>query len=88
MVETQLTFDKKTDVNSFELPFVLTGRLLSAYALSSKKIFWKKRKIWGRLLQHLKRLGVPYSDVNLKTGKAHAPMRAIALASNYYSNGV
>ncbi len=74
-VKTKLSFDKNTDVNLFECTIRELGGLLSAYALSNDRIFLDKAEDLGnRLLPAFKtQSGVPYSDVNLKTGKAHAP---------------
>jgi len=74
-VNTKLNFDKNTDVNLFECTIRELGGLLGAFALSNDHLFLEKAEDLGtRLLPAFDtKSGVPYSDVNLKTGKAHAP---------------
>jgi len=63
------------DVNLFETTIRVLGGLLSTYHLSSDKVFLEKAIDLGdRLMGSFDTpSGIPYSDVNLKTGKAHAP---------------
>nr|XP_022323274.1 endoplasmic reticulum mannosyl-oligosaccharide 1,2-alpha-mannosidase-like isoform X3 [Crassostrea virginica] len=74
-VDKSLTFDKDKDVNLFEITIRALGGLLSAYHLTNDEVFKNKAKDLGdRLLPCFKSpSNVPFSDVNLKTGHAHAP---------------
>ncbi|KAK3586722.1 hypothetical protein CHS0354_017519 [Potamilus streckersoni] len=74
-VEQDLDFDKNQDVNLFEITIRIMGGLLSAYHLTGDDLFRNKaRDLGDRLLPCFKSPSqVPFSDVNLKTGKAHAP---------------
>ncbi|XP_045201287.2 endoplasmic reticulum mannosyl-oligosaccharide 1,2-alpha-mannosidase-like [Mercenaria mercenaria] len=70
-----LSFDKDKDVNLFEITIRVLGGLLSAYHLTGDVVFKTKAKDLGdRLLPCFNSPSrVPYSDVNLRTGNAHAP---------------
>ncbi|XP_062608180.1 endoplasmic reticulum mannosyl-oligosaccharide 1,2-alpha-mannosidase-like isoform X1 [Saccostrea cucullata] len=74
-VDKSLTFDKDKDVNLFEITIRALGGLLSAYHLTNDEVFKNKAKELGdRLLPCFKSpSNVPFSDVNLRTGHAHAP---------------
>lgn len=74
-VATSLTLDVARDVNLFEVTIRILGGLLSAYHLSADRVFVDKAiDLGNRLLPAFKtESGVPYSDVNLRTGYAHGP---------------
>lgn len=74
-VEQHLTFDVNRDVNLFEVTIRVLGGLLSAYHLSGEKIFLTKATELGRRLMPCfdTPSGIPYSDINLSTMKAHSP---------------
>ncbi|XP_031558016.1 endoplasmic reticulum mannosyl-oligosaccharide 1,2-alpha-mannosidase-like [Actinia tenebrosa] len=74
-VQNDLTFDKHVDVNLFEITIRALGGLLSAYHLSNDDIFLEKAVDLGNRLLHCftSESGIPYSDVNLKTLRAHPP---------------
>ncbi|XP_049960338.1 endoplasmic reticulum mannosyl-oligosaccharide 1,2-alpha-mannosidase isoform X1 [Schistocerca serialis cubense] len=74
-VAENLHFDINRDVNLFEVTIRVLGSLLSTYHLSGDKMFLDKAVDLGtRLLPCFStESGVPYSDVNLATHKAHSP---------------
>ncbi|CAH1785249.1 unnamed protein product [Owenia fusiformis] len=74
-VANSLDFNINKDVNLFEITIRILGGLLSAYHLTKDTVFLNKAIDLGdRLLPCFdKRSGVPFSDVNLKSGYAHAP---------------
>lgn len=74
-VDTYLNFDTNREVNLFEVTIRVLGGLLSAYHLSGDKMFLKKSiDLGNRLLPCFESpSGIPYSDVNIKTMKAHSP---------------
>lgn len=74
-VANRLHFDVNRDVNLFEVTIRVLGSLLSSYHLSGDKIFLDKAVDLGtRLLPcFASDSGVPFSDVNLATRKAHSP---------------
>ncbi|GLV42700.1 alpha-Mannosidase class I b [Carabus blaptoides fortunei] len=74
-VEKHLNFDVNRDVNLFEVTIRVLGGLLGAYHLSADRLFLNKALDLGeRLLPCFESdSGVPYSDVNLATRKAHSP---------------
>ncbi|XP_053685863.1 endoplasmic reticulum mannosyl-oligosaccharide 1,2-alpha-mannosidase isoform X2 [Sabethes cyaneus] len=74
-VEQYLRFDVNRDVNLFEVTIRVLGGLLSAYHLSGDKMFLNKALDLGqRLLPCFDSpSGIPYSDVNIDTMKAHPP---------------
>nr|CAD7437405.1 unnamed protein product [Timema bartmani] len=74
-VDKSLHFEVNKDVNLFEVTIRVLGSLLSIYHLTSDKMFLDKAVDLGdRLLPCFDSdSGVPYSDVNLATRKAHAP---------------
>ncbi|XP_076352000.1 endoplasmic reticulum mannosyl-oligosaccharide 1,2-alpha-mannosidase-like [Tachypleus tridentatus] len=75
-VASKLDFNINKDVNFFETTIRVLGGLLSTYHLSQDKLFLEKAvDIADHLMPCFRtRSGVPYSDVNLKTGFAHAPL--------------
>lgn len=74
-VEKHMTLDINQDVNLFETTIRILGGLLSAYHLSGDVIFKHKAKDLGDRLMYCfdSPSKIPYSDVNLKTKKAHPP---------------
>lgn len=74
-MEKHLQFDVDREVNLFEVTIRVLGGLLSAYHLSKEKMFLKKATDLGnRLLPCFDSpSGIPYSDINLATLKAHSP---------------
>ncbi|XP_026477334.1 endoplasmic reticulum mannosyl-oligosaccharide 1,2-alpha-mannosidase isoform X1 [Ctenocephalides felis] len=74
-VANQLTFEISRDVNLFEITIRVLGGLLSAYHLTNDDLFLQKALDLGeRLLPCFEtNSGVPFSDVNLATRKAHSP---------------
>ncbi|XP_055338862.1 endoplasmic reticulum mannosyl-oligosaccharide 1,2-alpha-mannosidase-like [Paramacrobiotus metropolitanus] len=74
-ISESLTFEKDVDVNLFEITIRALGGLLSAYHLSGEDVFRQKALDLGDRLTAAfgTDSGVPYSDVNIKTRKAHAP---------------
>ncbi len=67
--------DKDKDVNLFETTIRVLGGLLSAHHLSGERVFLDKAKDLGdRLMGAFSSpSGVPYSDVNLRSTRGHAP---------------
>ena len=63
------------DVNLFETTIRVLGGLLSAFHLSGDNIFLEKAKDLGQRLlgAFSSSSGIPYSDVNLKSTRGHAP---------------
>lgn len=63
------------DVNLFEITIRVLGGLLSAYHMTGDELYLNKAVDLGdRLLTCFESVsGVPFSDVNLFTRKAHAP---------------
>ncbi|GAB1607422.1 endoplasmic reticulum mannosyl-oligosaccharide 1,2-alpha-mannosidase-like isoform X1 [Argonauta hians] len=74
-VEHHMVLAKNTDVNLFEVTIRVLGGLLSAYHLSGDEVFKRKAKELGdRLMPCFDSPSkIPYSDVNLRTKKAHPP---------------
>ncbi|KAM3610328.1 uncharacterized protein V6R79_002319 [Siganus canaliculatus] len=74
-VATELSFNKNVDVNLFESTIRILGGLLSAYHLTGDTLFLDKAKdIGSRLMPAFKTPSkIPYSDVNIGKGTAHAP---------------
>lgn len=74
-VQNELTFDINRDVNLFEVTIRVLGGLLGAYHLSGDILFLHRAQNLGdRLLPCFEsESGVPFSDVNLATRKAHSP---------------
>ncbi|XP_065197853.1 endoplasmic reticulum mannosyl-oligosaccharide 1,2-alpha-mannosidase-like [Sycon ciliatum] len=74
-VATQLNMDQDRDVNLFETTIRVLGGLLSTYHMSQDPMFLEKAKDLGdRLLSAFgTSSGIPYSDINLHTHRAHGP---------------
>ncbi|XP_078605184.1 endoplasmic reticulum mannosyl-oligosaccharide 1,2-alpha-mannosidase-like isoform X3 [Branchiostoma floridae x Branchiostoma japonicum] len=74
-VEKDLVLKKNVDVNLFETTIRVLGGLLSAFHLSNDGLFLEKaRELGDRLMPCFNSPSkIPYSDVNLDTGKAHPP---------------
>jgi len=74
-VKESLNFDINKDVNLFETTIRVLGGLLSTYHLSKEKIYLDKAvDLADRLLTAFDTpSGIPFSDVNLKTRRGHAP---------------
>ncbi|GLH07710.1 Mannosyl-oligosaccharide alpha-1,2-mannosidase IA [Gryllus bimaculatus] len=74
-VSNNLHFEVNRDVNLFEVTIRVLGSLLSTYHLSGDKMFLEKAVDLGsRLLPCFdSESGVPFSDINLSTRKAHSP---------------
>uniref|UniRef100_A0A1Q3F1G6 alpha-1,2-Mannosidase n=1 Tax=Culex tarsalis TaxID=7177 RepID=A0A1Q3F1G6_CULTA len=74
-IDQYLRFDVNRDVNLFEVTIRVVGGLLSTYHLSGDKMFLDKALDLGnRLLPCFDSpSGIPYSDVNIETMKAHPP---------------
>lgn len=71
-IEQNLDFDKNIELSVFETNIRYLGGLLSIYALSKDPMFLDKAKqIGDRLLPAFDSpSGIPYSNINLKTGYA------------------
>ncbi|XP_062536036.1 endoplasmic reticulum mannosyl-oligosaccharide 1,2-alpha-mannosidase isoform X2 [Armigeres subalbatus] len=74
-IDQYLRFDVNRDVNLFEVTIRVLGGLLSTYHLSGDKMYLDKALDLGqRLLPCFDSpSGIPYSDVNIDTMKAHPP---------------
>lgn len=74
-IAEKLNFEHNKDVNLFETTIRILGGLLSVFHLSQDNLFLQKAiDLGNRLLPSFKTSsGIPYSDVNIKTGHAHAP---------------
>ncbi|XP_050360996.1 endoplasmic reticulum mannosyl-oligosaccharide 1,2-alpha-mannosidase isoform X2 [Nymphalis io] len=74
-IKNELVFTKNKDVNFFEVTIRVLGALLSNFHFTQDTMFIDKAKDLGeRLLAAFSSpSGIPYSDVNLGTRKAHAP---------------
>ncbi|XP_058813455.1 endoplasmic reticulum mannosyl-oligosaccharide 1,2-alpha-mannosidase [Topomyia yanbarensis] len=74
-VDQYLRFDVNRDVNLFEVTIRVLGGLLSTYHLSGDRLFLNKALDLGqRLLPCFDSpSGIPYSDINIETMKAHPP---------------
>ncbi|KAL8606289.1 hypothetical protein ACOMHN_024185 [Nucella lapillus] len=74
-VTDKLTFAVSRDVNLFEITIRVLGSMLSSYHLTGEAIFKQRAvELADRLLPCFNsKSKVPYSDVNLLTGHAHAP---------------
>ncbi|GAB0088864.1 alpha-1,2-Mannosidase [Sergentomyia squamirostris] len=74
-IENGLSFEVNRDVNLFEVTIRVLGGLLSAYHLSGDQMFLVKAADLGnRLLPCFEsQSGIPFSDVNLATLRAHSP---------------
>ncbi|KAH8957890.1 hypothetical protein BDL97_07G115200 [Sphagnum fallax] len=74
-VAENLHFNKNYDASVFETTIRVLGGLLSAYDLTAEKMFLTKAKeIADRLLPAWDtRTGIPYTTINLDSGRAHNP---------------
>ncbi|KAK7095421.1 endoplasmic reticulum mannosyl-oligosaccharide 1,2-alpha-mannosidase-like isoform X2 [Littorina saxatilis] len=74
-VTDKLTFAVSRDVNLFEITIRVLGGMLSSYHLTGEEIFKQRAvELADKLLPCFNSQSkVPYSDVNLLTGNAHAP---------------
>jgi len=74
-VSSSLSFSINKDVNLFETTIRVLGGLLSAFHLSGDNVFLEKAKDLGQRLMGAfsSSSGIPYSDVNLKSTRGHAP---------------
>lgn len=75
-VATSMDMAQRRDVNLFETTIRVLGGLLSMHTLTNDQLYLDKATELGRrLLPGFRQSpsGIPYSDVNLATGKAHAP---------------
>ncbi|XP_076093606.1 endoplasmic reticulum mannosyl-oligosaccharide 1,2-alpha-mannosidase-like isoform X1 [Mytilus galloprovincialis] len=74
-IQNDLVFTHDRDVNLFETTIRILGGLLSAFHLTKDNVFKEKATdIGNRMLPCFNSPSkVPYSDINLLTGKAHAP---------------
>ncbi|KAJ8925240.1 hypothetical protein NQ315_001427 [Exocentrus adspersus] len=74
-VDKHLHFEVNRDVNLFEVTIRVLGGLLSIYHFSKDDIFLEKATdLADRLLPCFEsESGIPFSDINLFTRKAHAP---------------
>eukprot|EP00053_Salpingoeca_punica_P013326 m.120304 g.120304 ORF g.120304 m.120304 type:complete len:718 (-) comp16175_c0_seq1:727-2880(-) len=70
-----LNLDQDVDVNLFECTIRVLGGLLSVFHLSHDRMFLDKANNLGERLAYAFNSGskVPFSDVNLKTHRAHKP---------------
>ncbi|XP_064460068.1 endoplasmic reticulum mannosyl-oligosaccharide 1,2-alpha-mannosidase-like isoform X2 [Ornithodoros turicata] len=77
-VSKSLHFDIAKDVNLFETTIRVMGSLLSMFHLTKDSLYLDKARDLGeRLLPGFSsNSGIPYSDVNLQSGTAHAPIWA------------
>lgn len=71
LIATQLSFDHDMYVQNFEITIRLLGGLLSAYQLSGdERMLAKAKDLGDRLLPVFDSpTGIPYTHVNLRTGK-------------------
>ena len=74
-VADNLSFKINKDVNLFETTIRVLGGLLSAFHLSGDNVFLERAKDLGQRLMGAfsSSSGIPYSDVNLKSTRGHAP---------------
>lgn len=75
LIDTKLSFDQDLYVKNFEITIRLLGGLLSSYQLSGdKKLLALADDLGNRLLPAFESpTGMPYVEVNLKTGKVRNP---------------
>ncbi|KAI5647021.1 glycosyl hydrolase family 47 domain-containing protein [Phthorimaea operculella] len=74
-IDKELVFTKNKDVNFFEVTIRVLGALLTNYHFTQDEMFLNKARDLGERLMAAfsSPSGVPYSDVNLAAGTAHAP---------------
>jgi mannosidase alpha-like ER degradation enhancer 2 len=75
LIATKLSFDKDIYVKNFEITIRMLGGLLSSYQLSSdKRLLRLAQDLGDRLLPAFNSpTGMPYVEVNLRTGKVRNP---------------
>jgi ER degradation enhancer, mannosidase alpha-like 2 len=75
LIATKLSFDKDIYVKNFEITIRMLGGLLSSYRLSSdKRLLTLAQDLGDRLLPAFNSpTGMPYVEVNLRTGKVRNP---------------
>jgi ER degradation enhancer, mannosidase alpha-like 2 len=75
LIDTTLSFDQDIYVKNFEITIRLLGGLLSGYQLSGdKRLLTLAQDLGTRLLPAFNSpTGMPYVEVNLKTGKVRNP---------------
>jgi hypothetical protein len=75
LIDTTLSFDQDIYVKNFEITIRLLGGLLSGYQLSGdKRLLMLAEDLGTRLLPAFNSpTGMPYVEVNLKTGKVRNP---------------
>jgi hypothetical protein len=75
LIVTKLSFDQDIYVKNFEITIRLLGGLLSSYQLSGdKRLLALAQDLGNRLLPVFESpTGMPYVEVNLKTGKVRNP---------------
>ena len=75
LIDTTLSFDQDIYVKNFEITIRLLGGLLSGYQLSGdKRLLALAQDLGTRLLPVFDSpTGMPYVEVNLKTGKVRNP---------------
>jgi ER degradation enhancer, mannosidase alpha-like 2 len=75
LIDTKLSFDQDIYVKNFEITIRLLGGLLSSYQLSGdKRLLALAQDLGNRLLPAFESpTGMPYVEVNLKTGKVRNP---------------
>jgi ER degradation enhancer, mannosidase alpha-like 2 len=75
LIESDLSFDKDIYVKNFEITIRMLGGLLSSYQLTGdKRLLALAEDLGNRLLPVFKSpTGMPYANVNLKTGKVRDP---------------
>jgi ER degradation enhancer, mannosidase alpha-like 2 len=85
LILSKLTFDLDIEVHHFEICIRLLGGLLSAYELDGDKGFLKLAKDLGdRMVKAFdSKTGMPYRNINLKTGKGSINTTNPAEAGTY-----
>ncbi len=75
-MKKELNFDKNKFANLFETSIRALGGLLSAYQLSGEAVLLEKAKDLGYRLSGAFQTpsGIPFCDVNLRTGKGKLPV--------------
>jgi len=75
LIDTRLSFDRDIYVKNFEITIRLLGGLLSDYELThDKRLLFLAEDLGDRLLPAFgSPTGMPYVEVNLRTGKVRNP---------------
>ena len=86
-IEKDLDLEQDTDVNFFETTIRVLGGLLGAYHVSGDVLFRDKAHDLGRRLSGAfdSPSGVPFSDVNLQSGRGFNPRRGQTSLAEAYS---